>query len=93
MSQIEKGLHALHQANASLPTITRSTASTSDRPLVEASFARVDSVAPSSPADQAGLKIGDKIKRFGSVGALNHEKLSRVATEVQANEGVCSSYV
>jgi len=88
MGQIEKGLHALHQANASLPLPTRSIATTTDRPIIEASFARVDSVAPSSPADQAGLKIGDKIKRFGSVGALNHEKLSKVATEVQANEGV-----
>jgi len=87
MSQIEKGLHALHQANApALPISSRPTA-LSPSPIVEAPFAQVDSVAPSSPADEAGLEVGDKIKRFGSVGALNHEKLAKVAIEVQTNEG------
>ncbi|KNG87577.1 hypothetical protein ANOM_004072 [Aspergillus nomiae NRRL 13137] len=50
-------------------------------------FARVNSVAAASPADQAGLKAGDKIRSFGAINWINHERLSKVAEMVQQNEG------
>ncbi|RAL07407.1 putative 26S proteasome non-ATPase regulatory subunit Nas2 [Aspergillus homomorphus CBS 101889] len=50
-------------------------------------FARVNSVVPGSPADQAGLKAGDTVRNFGSVDWLNHERLSKVAQVVQQSEG------
>ncbi|KAF3907753.1 hypothetical protein AA313_de0209495 [Arthrobotrys entomopaga] len=95
MAEIEKSLHSYHaeQAGAPEPTGSEISATASSGPsalrpetIVEAVFAVVKSVAPSSPAEAAGLKAGDRIKRFGTIGALNHEKLARVATEVQQNE-------
>ncbi|PNS17353.1 hypothetical protein CAC42_7036 [Sphaceloma murrayae] len=54
---------------------------------IEAPFAKVNSVARGSPADSAGLKVGDKVTRFGYVNWSNHDKLAKVAQVVQSNEG------
>ena len=45
-----------------------------------------------SPADTAGLKAGDRIRRFGTANWMNHEKLAKVAEVVQGSEGVSSSH-
>lgn len=66
-----------------------SSSSASDQGLVDTPFAKVSSVAAGSPADDAGLKTGDRIRKFGNVNWINHEKLSRVAEVVQRNQGVC----
>ncbi|EDO02049.1 hypothetical protein SS1G_04525 [Sclerotinia sclerotiorum 1980 UF-70] len=50
-------------------------------------FAKVNSIAAGSPADDAGLKAGDKIRNFGYVNHANHDGLKRVAECVQGNEG------
>jgi len=91
MAEIETALHQHHaEQSASTapppPPATSSSSFASAVPVIEAVFAVVNSVAASSPAEQAGLKPGDKIKRFGSVGALNHDKLANVAMEMQRNE-------
>lgn len=62
--------------------------SISDAGTLVTPFAKVNSVEPRSPADQAGLKTGDNIRGFGAVHWLNHERLSKVAEAVQQNEGV-----
>src|SRR5947209_7178618 len=96
MARIEKGLHGHHAEAAAYthPPARQATVSQAQpTPIVEAPFARVNSVTPGSPADTAGLKVGDCIKRFGSVGALNHEKLAKVASEVQQNEDVWQSKI
>jgi 26S proteasome non-ATPase regulatory subunit 9 len=54
----------------------------------EIPFAKVNSVVAHSPAEEAGLKAGDMIRRFGNVNWMNHEKLSKVAETVQRHEGV-----
>jgi len=98
MDKIEVGLHehfastAASQAQSTI--IPRTSASaTSDTAsglsaadVSEVPFATVNSVAPGSPADDAGLQAGDGIRRFGQVNWLNHEKLSKVAETVQRNE-------
>ena len=104
MAKIEKGLHEHHANNASEAaaaaaaparsstagpsTSTGLTNRAAAPAAIEAPFAKVNSVVPSSPAETAGLKAGDKITKFGYVNWMNHEKLSKVAQIVQQNEGV-----
>lgn len=56
---------------------------------IEPPFAKVNSVAPDSPASQAGLASGDSVVRFGPVNWTNHERLGKVAQVVQQHENVC----
>jgi 26S proteasome non-ATPase regulatory subunit 9 len=94
MSRIEVGLHAHHarlaqQAQDAASAAPASTAgSTSTPAALDAPFAKVNSVAPDSPAETAGLKVGDQIVKFGWVDWTNHDKLARVAEAVSQNEGV-----
>jgi 26S proteasome non-ATPase regulatory subunit 9 len=102
MEHLEKGIHA-HFANLQNtpdagPTTNGTSAAPPTQPASqpaaiasatpEAAFAKVNSVVPGSPADQAGLKAGDVIRSFGNVNWLNHQRLSKVAETVQQNEGV-----
>lgn len=99
MSRIEEGLHSHHAQAQSLAAIQSASASsnqsnsTANQSALESStlevpFAKINSVVAGSPAEDAGLKAGDKISRFGNVNWMNHEKLSKVAETVQRNEGV-----
>lgn len=56
--------------------------------MIEPPFAKVNTVVPNSPADQAGLKAGDRIAKFGTVNWTNHERLGKVAQVVQQSENV-----
>ena len=100
MQRIESGLHARHaeyQASLSSPNTTSSDpqeqqssssqSSQSNASRLEAPFAKINTVAPSSPAEAAGLKPGDRVRRFGDVNWLNHDKLSKLAETVQMNQG------
>lgn len=91
MSRIEVGLHAHHASIQSSTTPSTSGPSqridNQPRPL-EAPFAKVNSVISGSPADDAGLRAGDRIRSFGDANLMNHEKLSRVGLVVQGSEGV-----
>ncbi|KAF4222543.1 hypothetical protein CNMCM6805_002188 [Aspergillus fumigatiaffinis] len=101
MKHLEKGLHehfaSLQRAQAAVAAggmngtaVQRSNLgenSLSDAEMIGTPFAKVNSVVPGSPADQAGLKAGDTIRSFGNVNWINHERLSKVAQTVQQNEG------
>ena len=98
MARIETGLHAHHAAaqaaqsqplpaTVATPSVPGGSNAT-DTNLIETPFAVINSVVPASPAEGAGLKAGDRIRNFGGINWLNHEKLSKVATTVQRNEGV-----
>ncbi len=62
----------------------------SDAQSLDQPFAKVDGVSANSPAELAGLKIGDEIRNFGYVNRANHDGLKKVAECVQGNEGVCA---
>lgn len=99
MNRIEKGLHQHHasvqgsedskeiQPQLSQQNADRN-AQVSNRTTSDPPFARVNSVALSSPAHEAGLKVGDEVRNFGPVHWRNHENLRKVAEVVQRNEGV-----
>lgn len=98
MSRIETGLHAHHASiQASSPPVVPASkqepisGASPSSALPETPFARVNSVVEGSPADMAGLKAGDRIRRFGTANWMNHEKLAKVAEVVQGSEGVSSS--
>ena len=97
MSKIELGLHEHHAAyQAAHPPGSSSTQATGSngstaQGVLDTPFAKVNSVVDGSPADQAGLKVGDRIRKFGNVDFLNHEKLSKVAETVQRNQGVSTA--
>lgn len=99
MDKIEKGLHQHHASSrnfddskeAQPSSVQHSTEVDRQMPSTatpDPPFAKVNSVAPSSPAHEAGLQIGDKIRNFGSVNWRNHENLRKVAEVVQRSEGV-----
>jgi 26S proteasome non-ATPase regulatory subunit 9 len=94
MARIEKGLHEHHARLAELAQNDTAASSQAQASIaapaapLEAPFAKVNSVVTGSPADSAGLKIGDSITKFGWVDWTNHDKLSRVAEAVSQNEGV-----
>ena len=97
MSKIELGLHEHHasyqassasHAPGANQEAMRDAGTATNQGLVDTPFAKVNSVVPGSPADHAGLKAGDRIRKFGDVNWLNHEKLSKVAETVQRNQGV-----
>ncbi|KAJ2769835.1 putative 26S proteasome regulatory subunit [Coemansia nantahalensis] len=48
-------------------------------------FARVSIVTPNSPASEAGLVAGDKVVRYGSVDASNHDNLKALSAETINN--------
>ena len=98
MNTIEKKLHAHHadlRARGVGPSISHSVAPNSlPRPDPSGqAFATVNSVITGSPAADAGLRTGDQIVQFGSADSTNHDKLNKVASLVQSNEGVMASHL
>nr|POF05951.1 26s proteasome non-atpase regulatory subunit 9 [Quercus suber] len=79
------GQNATASAMMSAPAIQ---SVSSPNPAIEPPFAKVNTVVLNSPAEQAGLKPGDKVVKFGIVNWTNHERLSQVAQVVQQNEDV-----
>lgn len=99
MNVIEKAVHAhfeflqknpLPQGSTSGALTTNGVDGTHDAPaaqVLDAPFAKVNSVVEDSPAAQAGLKPQDLIRNFGYVNRRNHDGLKKVAECVQGNEG------
>ena len=98
LSLIADGLHETHAAfQSSLPpgpqpqsssaASRRSEGERRTAGVNETAFAIVNSVVPGGPAEEAGLRAGDRIRRVGDANWLNHEKLGRVRDVVMGNEG------
>ncbi|KAI9016290.1 putative 26S proteasome non-ATPase regulatory subunit Nas2 [Phycomyces nitens] len=103
MTEIENTLHAIHEAKrqqdavASVESTETPSVILVDTPQVSIEpettmslepFAVVNAVAPDSPAYSAGLRRGDKIVKFGSVNAENHNRLQALNELVQQSLGL-----
>jgi 26S proteasome non-ATPase regulatory subunit 9 len=109
MDRIEAGLHAHFASldenstgESSIPSRPAAGASNptpngihagSSMPAALVPFSTVDSVAPDSPAEEAGLKAGDRVKKFGPVDYTDSRGLARVAEVVRENENRAISVV
>ncbi|KAM3529170.1 hypothetical protein NHJ13051_001995 [Beauveria bassiana] len=95
LANAEKFLHehfanAAESAESSTPATAAGTSEIlpdSDTRSLEPPFAKIDNVSSGSPAELAGLKVGDEIRNFGYVTRANHDGLKKVAECVQGNEG------
>jgi 26S proteasome regulatory subunit N4 len=95
MSKLETAVHEQFAAMAANPqAATQQSTTLPSRPVTgsisesDTPFATVDEVAPNGPAHSAGLQVGDKIIRFGSVNWFNHDRLRKIGEVVMQNEGV-----
>jgi 26S proteasome regulatory subunit N4 len=94
MNKLEVAVQEQFAAMAQNPQNAAPFANLTSRPATgstaesDVPFAAVDEIASQGPAEAAGLKIGDKIVRFGSVNWLNHDRLRKVGEVVNENEGV-----
>ncbi|KAJ8596657.1 hypothetical protein M405DRAFT_757208 [Rhizopogon salebrosus TDB-379] len=92
MNEIEKALQAVYDPStiAPSPTISEGVAQHNGTEDVESlsAFARVDGVAPSSPAAEAGLRREDLILKFGSLtrSSFTATSLQPLADLVSVNE-------
>lgn len=96
MERIETGLHEHHanlQSSHSFKQAEAASAAESATPIQssttapERPFAKVQSIEPGSPANEAGLKVGDQLRRFGGAIWSNHERLRKLSEVVQQNLG------
>ena len=91
MSSIEKGLHNLHAQSregvgADSTMEISDDGSTPSEQLPE-TFAIIDVVSPGSPAETAGLKVGDTVVSFGSVDSSNFKgSLKSIASVVESSQ-------
>ncbi|KAK3831096.1 MAG: proteasome 26S non-ATPase subunit 9 [Linnemannia gamsii] len=84
----EQELLGTMPAGSAAPTTTTTPAITDEAALERSlpPFARVNSVAPDSPAQEAGLVQGDKIVVFGTVNANTSNTLPTLSAHVQSRE-------
>ena len=87
-SAVQSSSSSTHPTNAfSSLSFSSSRTQFAQHDVLETPFAKVHTVAADSPAEEAGLRPGDKLRRFGDVTWMNHEKLSKVAEVVQRSQG------
>lgn len=96
MAKIEKALHEHHEPlieadkNRQMePEVRDMEVDQEEKPPAapEVPFARVKSVEDGSPANEAGMKADDLIRRFGMAIWSNHDRLRKVGEVVAQNSG------
>ncbi|CAG9764685.1 unnamed protein product [Ceutorhynchus assimilis] len=90
MKQIEDGLQGYYSASSSESSMDTQPIGSCQRPQMvihQTPFARVTLVSEGSPADYAGIQVGDLIVEFGSINSTNFKAITDIATVVQHCEG------
>ena len=83
MKQIENGLVEYHAQAHSMDTSENASVESAQPAPRLAPFAAVDLISRTSPAETAGLKIGDVVLKFGSVTKQNFTGLNAIAEVVK----------
>lgn len=89
MKQIEAGLIQVHQNNTSNPSTSDGqvpTASSNTTLSNKEPFLRVDVVSSQSPAETAGLRVGDLVCRIGTIRKENFRNMQDIASLVTNSE-------
>ncbi|CAH1173721.1 unnamed protein product [Phaedon cochleariae] len=89
MKQIENGLQGYYCSDSIADTSQPTPMETNriEVPVHRIPFARVTIVSEGSPADHAGIRVGDEVVEFGSVNADNFKNITDIATVVQHSDG------
>ncbi|KAG0235960.1 putative 26S proteasome regulatory subunit [Actinomortierella wolfii] len=89
MPKIEEALYKVHEAareeKNKAGSATQGTQAESST-VAPQPFARVNAVAPDSPASEGGLIRGDQILHFGPIDATNHNHLKALNDHVVAHQ-------
>jgi 26S proteasome regulatory subunit N4 len=89
MKQIEEGLIQVHQTTANDPSSpSNATTTMASNPILsnKEPFLRVDIVSGQSPAETAGLQVGDLVCRIGTIRKDNYRTMQDVASLVNNSE-------
>ena len=89
MKEIEEGLIQIHQTTLSNTSEPSTTASSIPSLAIKEPFLRVDIVSNQSPAEAAGLHVGDLVCRIGTIRKDNFRTMQDVASLVNNSEN-CS---
>ncbi|XP_046854106.1 26S proteasome non-ATPase regulatory subunit 9-like isoform X2 [Xenia sp. Carnegie-2017] len=89
MKLIEDGIHDVHTAARNKRDSENSSQQTSSEQIqdLQMAFLQVNELSPLSPAENAGLRVGDEIIRFGSLNIENFDNMQSVANVVQHSMG------
>lgn len=94
MGEIEKALHEVHAHNAKVAQETKMQVDKAKAKELESSipitpgvaFAKVNAIAPDSPAKEAGLEKGDLLLQIGNINSSNHQNLTKLNELVAGSE-------
>ncbi|XP_028401789.1 26S proteasome non-ATPase regulatory subunit 9-like [Dendronephthya gigantea] len=95
MSEIEEGLHNVHAAAREKKLQDSHSQLANAAPGEESvtPFLYVDQISPRSPAEQAGLCVGDQVIKFGSINSENFQNMQAIGSVVQHSKGQSISVV
>nr|XP_054760549.1 26S proteasome non-ATPase regulatory subunit 9-like [Lytechinus pictus] len=88
MLEVEQALHTLHgiERQQREQGTYNPIANGSSNGAASIPFAQVDLVSQGSPAEKAGVHVGDKILEFGSLASMNFRSIKDIAPVVQHSQ-------
>jgi len=91
MKKISDALESIHQQNSNGTVIENTNEESLEQlniedPTAPKAFAKIDLVSEGSPADDAGLKVGDLVIEFGTQNATNFKSLAEIGQLVKNSE-------
>ncbi|XP_046751074.1 26S proteasome non-ATPase regulatory subunit 9 isoform X2 [Diprion similis] len=86
MRQIETGLHQVHSMSGSQTQQPEPSVNSVEENTLSEPFLKVNLVSSASPAELAGIEVGDLIVEFGSIDSRNFRSLKDVGELVESSK-------